>query len=234
MKRAVFDRLQRLRRDKVPVLLVTALSGARQSLCDAHFEVVAGDALPEGIEDTLAEALVSDRSRTVTRAGTQVFVQVFNPPLRMCLVGAVHIAQRLAPMAALTGYDVVVIDPRRSFAADHRFPAVAMHKVWPDDGLRELKPDARTAIVTLTHDPKLDDPALAVALATDAFYIGSLGSKKTHAARLARLKERGFDDAALRRIHAPVGLNIGARSPAEIAVSVLAQVTQCLRGGTRP
>ena len=149
----------------------------------------------------------------------------------MIIIGAVHIAQYLAPMGVLAGYDVVVVDPRRSFAADERFPGVAMHKIWPDDALQALAPDARTAIVTLTHDPKIDDPALEVALRTNAFYIGSLGSRRTHAKRIERLTAAGFDADTLARIHAPVGLDIGARSPAEIAVSALAQVTEALRRG---
>jgi xanthine dehydrogenase accessory factor len=229
MKRDVFIALQALRSDKLPGVLVSALDGEWQGLTNGELVRLAGDALPPGVHLAVTEALRTDRSRTLEVDGRELFVQVFNPPLRMCLIGAVHIAQHLAPMASLTGYDVAVIDPRRSFAADHRFPSVAMHKVWPDDGLKALGPDARTAIVTLTHDPKLDDPALVEALSSPAFYIGSLGSRRTHAARLERLREQGCDDAALSRIHAPVGLDIGARSPAEIAVSVMAEVTAALR-----
>ena len=156
------------------------------------------------------------------------------PAPRLILVGAVHISQALAPIAALAGYGVTVVDPRRSFATDARFPAVALTTEWPDEALTRLAPDARTAVVTLTHDPKLDDPALTVALNSPAFYIGSLGSRKTHAARLKRLAAAGFDDAALARIHGPVGLPIGALSPAEIAISVLAQITAVRRAGAKP
>ncbi len=131
-------------------------------------------------------------------------------------------------MAALAGYAVTVVDPRRAFATDQRFPGVAMIDDWPDDAMAALAPDSRTAVVTLTHDPKLDDPALQAALSSEAFYIGALGSRKTHAARLERLRQAGFDDGQLARIHGPVGLGIGARSPAEIAVSILAQITQVL------
>jgi xanthine dehydrogenase accessory factor len=159
----------------------------------------------------------------------QLFYQPFNPPLRMVVVGAVHVAQPLSVMAALAGYEVTVIDPRESFAAADRFPGVTLSLQWPDEALQSLKLDARCAIVTLTHDPKLDDPALQMALRSDAFFIGSLGSRKTHASRLRRLAKAGFSEPDLERINGPVGLHIGARSPAEIAVSVLAQITQTLR-----
>jgi len=148
-------------------------------------------------------------------------------------VGAVHIAQPLARMAALAGYLVTVVDPRTAFASDERFPGIAISTDWPDEALTQLKPDRRTAVITLTHDPKLDDPALAVALKSNAFYVGSLGSKRTHAARLKRLAELGFGEADVARIHGPVGLDIGAISPAEIAVSILAQMTLALHGERR-
>ena len=179
--------------------------------------------------DQAAEAIHADKSRTVETADGAVFLHVFNPPLRMILVGAVHIAQPLARMAALAGYEVVVVDPRKAFASAARFPGVVVRTDWPDEALEELAPNLRTAVVTLTHDPKLDDPALHVALRSDAFYIGSLGSKKTHNTRIDRLTEAGFDDAAIDRILGPVGLSIGAKSPAEIAVAILAQITDVLR-----
>jgi xanthine dehydrogenase accessory factor len=152
------------------------------------------------------------------------------PPRKLALVGAVHIAQALVPMAVAAGYDVTVIDPRSAFAAESRFPGVTMTHEWPGAALAAFAPDRRSAVITLTHDPKLDDPALAAALRSDAFYIGALGSRKTHAARLSRLREQGFGDPELARIHGPVGLSIGAVSPAEIAVSILAELTQALRG----
>jgi xanthine dehydrogenase accessory factor len=161
-----------------------------------------------------------------------VFIQVLNPPVRLIVIGAVHIAQALAPMAVIAGYQVIIVDPRRSFATDERFPGVTLRTEWPDEVLEELAPDSRTAVVTLTHDPKLDDPALHAALRSPAFYIGCLGSSRTHAGRLSRLRKAGFDDAALARIHGPLGLAIGARSPAEIALAALAQITSRLRGGT--
>jgi xanthine dehydrogenase accessory factor len=174
-------------------------------------------------------AVRDDRSTTVETAAGPVFIEVFNPPLRCFVVGAVHIAQPLAQMAALAGYAVTIIDPRSAFASELRFPGIALSTEWPDDAMAVLRPDRRTAIVTLTHDPKIDDPALTAALRSAAFYIGALGSRKTHASRCQRLAEAGFTPTDLARIHGPVGLNIGALSPAEIAVSILAQITATLR-----
>jgi xanthine dehydrogenase accessory factor len=182
---------------------------------------------PDGaLADAAMTALGADASRTVEIGGRKVFLNVFAPPSRMVLVGAVHIAQALAPMAALAGYAVTVVDPRSAFATEARFPGVDISHDWPDEALAAFKPDRRTAVVTLTHDPKLDDPALAAALRSGAFYIGALGSRKTHAARLGRLKEQGFGDADIARIHGPVGLAIGAVSPAEIAVAILGEITR--------
>ncbi|KAF0676798.1 XdhC family protein [Profundibacterium mesophilum] len=159
------------------------------------------------------------------------FVAIHNPPLRMAVIGGVHIAQPLTVMARLAGYDVALIDPRESFASAARFPGERLVHDWPDAALEAEGLDARCAVVTLTHDPKLDDPALRVALASPAFYIGSLGSTRTHAKRCARLAEAGFEPEQIARIHAPVGLDIGSRSPAEIAIAVMAQITQRLRQG---
>lgn len=159
-----------------------------------------------------------------------VFVAVHNPPLRLLVVGAVHIAQALVPMARISGYDPVVIDPREAFASDSRFPGETLVTDWPDEAVAQTGLDARTALVLLTHDPKLDDPALHAALRSEAFYIGALGSVRTHGQRVARLREAGFTDAEIARIHGPIGLDIGAADPAEIAVAVLAQMTAVLRG----
>ncbi|WP_102223473.1 XdhC family protein [Acidimangrovimonas sediminis] len=159
------------------------------------------------------------------------FIAIHNPPLRMVVVGAVHIAQPLLQMARLTGYDPFLIDPREAFGAAERFPGEAISHDWPDEALKAYGIDARTCVVTLTHDPKIDDPAIAATLASDAFYLGCLGSTRTHAKRLDRLRAAGVEEAALERIHAPVGLNIGAKSPAEIAVSIMAQITETLRMG---
>lgn len=160
-------------------------------------------------------------------------ITLHNPPLRLFIVGAVHIAQALVPMARLAGYDVVVIDPRTAFASARRFPDVTLLHDWPDDALRAQHPDMRSALVTLSHDPKLDDPAILAALGTEAFYIGCLGSRRTHEKRLDRLRAAGMSDTALARIHAPVGLDLGAATPAEIAVATLAQITLALRGPRR-
>ncbi|MGR3364586.1 MAG: XdhC family protein [Maritimibacter harenae] len=161
----------------------------------------------------------------------ETFVAIHNPPLRMVVVGAVHIAQALVPMARLAGYDPLIIDPRGAFAQDHRFPGEDIREDYPDEVLPEVGLDARTAVVTLSHDPKIDDPAIEAALASECFYLGCLGSTRTHAKRVDRLKERGYSEDQIARIHAPVGLDIGSKSPAEIAISVMAQVTQALRQG---
>lgn len=159
------------------------------------------------------------------------FIAVHNPPLRLIVVGAVHIAQPLLAMARLAGYDPTLIDPRSAFGSADRFPGETIIEDWPDEALQALAPDARTAIVTLTHDPKLDDPAIRIALRSPCFYLGCLGSKKTHAKRVERLQAEGLSESEIARIHAPVGLDIGAKTPAEIAISVLAQITQRLRQG---
>ncbi len=176
-----------------------------------------------------AAAARADKSGPVEINGRQWFLSVHNPPLDMAIIGAVHIAQPLAGMAVLAGYGVRIIDPRTAFASAERFPGIALSHDWPDEALALAPLGQRSALVALTHDPKLDDPALSAALRSPCFYIGALGSKKTHAARLARLKEHGFTDEDLSRIHGPIGLAIGARSPAEIAISILAQITERLR-----
>lgn len=177
--------------------------------------------------ESVRKAMRDDQSRMVD---DEQFARVFNTPRRLAVVGAVHIAQELVPMARQIGFDVTVIDPRESFASPERFPGVALSTAWPDQALADFAPDDRAAVVTLTHDPKLDDPALDAALRSDCFYIGALGSTRTQAKRVERLKEAGFDDAEIARIHGPVGLDIGAKSPAEIAVSVLGEIISALRG----
>ena len=161
----------------------------------------------------------------------QTFVCIHNPPLRLIVVGAVHIAQALVPMARIAGYDPVIIDPRETFASESRFPGERILHDWPDDAVASEGLDGRTALVLLTHDPKLDDPALEQALGAGCFYIGALGSTRTHAKRVARLTDKGFTEAQIARIHGPIGLDIGAAGPAEIAVSILAEMTQVLRKG---
>ncbi len=227
MKHAVLQALQEGRARLRPAALATDLKTGAQTL--VMDDAVLGDlALDPGTLAAVHKAIAEDASAPLEASGRRLFVQVFNPPLRMVVVGAVHIAQALVPMASLAGYAVTVIDPRRAFATDQRFPGVELTHDWPDDALARFKPDRRTAVVTLTHDPKIDDPALEVALRSGAFYVGALGSKRTHAGRLARLRERGLSDAELARIHGPVGLALGAKSPAEIALSILAQITQVL------
>ncbi|WP_306113999.1 MULTISPECIES: XdhC family protein [unclassified Roseovarius] len=161
----------------------------------------------------------------------QTFVTIHNPPLRLMIVGAVHIAQALVPMARIAGYDPVLIDPREGFASAARFPGEALLHDWPDEAVAAQGLDARTALVLLTHDPKLDDPALERALTSDVFYIGALGSTRTHARRVERLRSAGFSEADVARIHGPIGLDIGATGPAEIAVAILAEMTRVLRQG---
>ena len=161
----------------------------------------------------------------------ETFVTLHNPPLRMIVVGGVHIAQHLIPMAKACGFEPLLVDPRPAFGSPDRFPDTAISDAWPDEALQAAQPDTRTAVVTLTHDAKLDDPAIKAALRTSVFYLGCLGSKRTHAKRVERLKADGFTDTDIARIHAPVGLDIGGGSPGEIAVSVMAQITLTLRQG---
>jgi xanthine dehydrogenase accessory factor len=192
---------------------------------------------PLAATDSLAlaarEAAQRNESRRVEIDGVAWFLNVFNSPPRLYIVGAVHIAQPLSQMAALAGFSVVIIDPRTSFATGERFPDLHLVTAWPDEALADLPLDRRTAVVTLTHDPKLDDPALFAALNSPCFYIGALGSRKTHGARCERLRARGISDDNIARIHGPVGLDIGAVSPPEIAVSIMAQLIDRMRGGPK-
>jgi xanthine dehydrogenase accessory factor len=227
MKQETLDRLLEVRAAKRSCALLRWLGSDREALV-VDGQAVLGEA-PDTVRDAIAEALRRDKGATVQTDDGPLFIQVFNPPLRLMVIGAVHIAQSLVPIASLAGYDVTVIDPRRAFASDARFPGVNVRQDWPDEALEELQPDARTAVVTLTHDPKLDDPALDVALRSDAFYIAALGSRRTHAARLERLGALGHDAPTLGRIHGPAGLPIGAVSPAEVAIAVVAEMTRVLR-----
>jgi xanthine dehydrogenase accessory factor len=214
-----------------PVVLLTPLDGSAQRVLDAEaLELLALTDAP--LAQAAREALGTDRASTVTSAGVEILVTPQNPPLRMVIVGAVHIAEALSVMARAAGYAVTVVDPRSAFLRPDRFPQVQLVDQWPQQAFAALKPDARTAVVLLTHDPKIDDPALLAVLPTDVFYIGALGSTRTHARRLERLAQAGVSEADRMRIRGPAGLSIGARTPAEIALSVLAQVTQQLRGAT--
>lgn len=185
--------------------------------------------LPAALDEAAAHARATDAARAVETDGGPVFVQALNPPLQLVIVGAVHIAEPLARMGALLGYHVTLIDPREAFARAERWPGMTVLTDWPDEVMEKMGLDHRTAVVALTHDPKIDDPALEVALKSSAFYVGALGSGKTHGSRLRRLAARGWDERALGRIHGPVGLDIGAKSPSEIAVSIAAQLTLALR-----
>jgi xanthine dehydrogenase accessory factor len=232
MKGRFLDAVLAAGREARSVVLATELESGRQLLLDA--DRVEGDlALDDAAVGKMREALRADRNLSLDTPAGRVFVQVFSPPRRCFVVGAVHIAQPLVQMLSLAEYRPIVVDPRESFATEARFPGLELSTEWPDEALERLKPDHRSAVVTLTHDPKLDDPALAVALRSECFYIGALGSKRTHAARCGRLKEMDFTDADLARIHGPIGLSIGAVSPAEIAVSILGQMTQMLRQGEK-
>jgi xanthine dehydrogenase accessory factor len=231
MKAEMLDRLLEARAAKRTAALLRWLGGEREALV-VDGAVVLGE-VPAPLRDGVADAIRRDKGITLQTDAGPVFIQVFNPPLRLMVVGAVHIAQALVPIATIVGYDVTVIDPRGSFASEARFPGVHLRQDWPDEAFEELRPDARTAVVTLTHDPKIDDPALDAALRTDAFYIAALGSKRTHAARRERLAALGHDAPALDRIHGPAGLSLGAVSPAEVAIAVMAEMTQVLRQPSR-
>ena len=226
MKQSLLDAVLRARAEKRPLVLATELGTGRQWIEE---ERKSESGIDMRVRDAARSALQRDRSEVVEVAGGRYFLHVMSPPLRLFVVGAVHIAQALAPMASLLGYAVTVIDPRRAFVTTERFPDVTVVTEWPDDALVSAELDARSAVVTLTHDPKLDDPALHVALASPAFYIGSLGSRRTHAKRIARLAEAGFTDEMLARINAPVGLDIGAVTAGEIAASIAAELTANFR-----
>lgn len=203
--------------------LVTDVASGEQRFVRASG--VEGDPLARDLQERLRQG----RSGLVQHDGRQFFLTVQIPPVRLVAIGAVHISQALAPMAKSVDLDVTIIDPRTAFATPERFPDVPVRAEWPDAILPEIGIDRYTAVVALTHDPKIDDPALAAALRSECFYIGALGSRKTHERRVQRLMASGFSDDDLARIHAPIGLDIGAVSPAEIAVSILAEIVAALR-----
>ena len=207
------------------VAFVTELKTGAQRLIEA------GDAAGDPLAEILADGFRFDRSGVHETDAGEIFVSIHNPPLQMIIVGAVHIAQCVAPIARSAGYDVTVIDPRGAFASQERFPDVTVRPEWPDEVLPEMAIDPRTAFLALTHDPKIDDPALQLALQSECFYIGALGSRRTQAARLERLAAAGISDQALKRIHGPIGLDIGARGAPEIAISIMAEATSALRQG---
>lgn len=223
MRLGILSNLNAERAARRAAVLVTDLaSGAQRLVREAE---VKGDLLAQDLQDSLRRG----RSGLVERDGRRFFLTVQTPPVRVVVIGAVHISQALAPMAKSLDLAVMIIDPRTAFATPERFPGVSLLAEWPDAVLPNIGIDPYTAVVALTHDPKVDDPALSAALRSDCFYIGALGSRKTHARRLERLTASGFTDADLARIHAPIGLDIGAVTPAEIAVSILAEIVAGLR-----
>jgi len=225
MKPETLAAIQADRAARRPVVLATRLSDAAEARI--YPDRVEGELAPPPEVLSAARAVFSNgQSGPVESSQGVVFLHAFLPSHRLVIVGAVHIAQALAPMATMMDLDVTVIDPRRAFASDARFPGVHVMQDWPDEALEQLRPDSGTAVVTLTHDPKLDDPALEVALKSDAFYVGALGSRRTHAKRKERLAALGIGENQFARIHGPVGLNIGAKSPAEIAISILGQLIE--------
>lgn len=223
MKLEILSALNAERAARRAVVLVTDTESGEQRL------VKAADLEADPMADILDKAMRSGKSGSVEHAGKNYFLTVQTPPVRLVVIGAVHISQALAPMAKVAGLDMTIIDPRTAFATPERFPDVKLIAEWPQNVIPEMKFDRYTGLACFTHDPKIDDPALEEALAADCFYIGALGSRKTHGRRVERLKEKGFTDEQIGRIKAPIGLDIGAVSPAEIAVSVLGEVVLALR-----
>jgi len=230
MKRELLARIQALRNGKTPFVLITNLDTGSQQIF--REEEPLGDLAQEIFEEARL-ALRCHESRVLFHDEARHFLQIFGPPPRLLLVGAVHISQSLCEMATIAGFDVTIIDPRRPYASGHRFGDVEISNEWPEQALRNAMVDHRCAIVTLAHDPKIDDPALCFAIRSNAFYVGALGSRKTHANRLKRLREHGFGESELERIRGPVGLAIGAVSPAEISVSILADIVSHLRSAPK-
>lgn len=225
MKRDLLAKVIAARAARLPVAVITDLATGEERM------VARSDAAADPLSAILDKAFRFDKSGVENTDSGEVFVTVHNPPLRLVVTGAVLIAQALIPMARAAGYDIWVVDPRGAFATGARFPDISLHAEWPDEIIPQIGLDQRTAFIALTHDPKIDDPALEMALRSAVFYIGALGSKKTQAARLERLKAKGFTDSALSRIHGPVGLNIGAVGANEIAISIMAEMTKALRLG---
>jgi xanthine dehydrogenase accessory factor len=225
MKAKTVAALKDARSKRVALTLATRLSDAAETL--VYRDTAEGDLAGNAALLTVArKAMEIGRSETVEIDGQKIFLNVYVPPARLIIVGAVHIAQSLAPMATMLDFDVTVVDPRGAWATANRFPGVKVIQDWADEAFQEMGLDVSTAVVTLTHDPKLDDPALESALRSDVFYVGALGSRRTHAKRKDRLAEAGITEEQFARVHGPVGLNIGAKSPAEIAISILGQIVE--------
>ncbi len=225
MERATLQDLLDAGAQRKAIAVITELASGGQRL------VAAADRCGDPLEEALDRGFRFDRSGVHETPEGEVFIAIQNPPLQLVIIGAVHIAQCLAPMGEAAGYGVTVIDPRGAFATGARFPDANVRAVWPDEVLPDMQLDQRTAFVALTHDPKIDDPALTCALSADCFYIGALGSKRTQAARCERLSAAGVSDENLQRIHGPIGLDIGARAAPEIAIAIMAEITGALRQG---
>jgi xanthine dehydrogenase accessory factor len=223
VKIEILRELNAEREARRPAIVITDTANGEQRL------VKANDIAADPLRAELAKQLRMGKSGNVEVAGKKLFLNVYAPTAKLVIIGAVHISQALAPIARALGYDVTVVDPRTAFASPERFPDVPLIAEWPDVALPPLNIDHYTAFVAVTHDPKIDDPALLHAFERDCFYIGALGSRKTHAKRAERLKGQGASDADIARIHAPIGLSIGAVSPSEIAVSIMAEITAQLR-----
>jgi xanthine dehydrogenase accessory factor len=226
MKFDIFEQVLEARAQRKAVALVTELANGTQRV------VTRDHAADDILAQQLDEAFRFDRSGVHKVPEGEFFVHIYNPALRLIIIGAVHIAQSVIPIAKAAGYDIVVIDPRGAFATGARFPDITLHAEWPDEILPKLGLDQRTAMLALTHDPKIDDPSLNLALKSKVFYIGALGSKKTQAARAQRLTDNGFSASDLARIHGPIGINIGAQGAPEIAISIMAELTRVLRLGS--
>lgn len=212
--------------EKRPVVLLRALDGPEQWLIEPGSPDSSLAGLSEELHRRCLDAIKRDGATVLESDGRRYLLQTLSPPYRFIVVGAVHIAQALIPMAQTAGFAVILVDPRAAFATPARFPGVDVRNKWPQEEFADLALDARSAVVTLSHDPKIDEPALAAALESDAFYIGALGSRRNHAGRLERLAELSFDAGSLARINGPAGLDLGGRAPAEIAVAILAQIIQ--------
>lgn len=223
MKLDILKTLNEERAARRATIVITDVASGSQRL------VKGTDVAADPLKDVLQEALRTAKSGMVETPDGKLFLTVYVPSPRLVITGAVHISQALAPMASMLGYDVTIVDPRTAFASPERFPDVKILAEWPDVALPPLNVDKYTAFVALTHDPKIDDPALLHALARECFYIGALGSRKTHGRRVARLAEAGVSEDNIARIHAPIGLPIGAISPAEIALAILGEIVQRLR-----
>jgi len=224
LKDTTLDTLLLKKNNRQKIIFGTEIQTGKQLFLDSNSKNI----LDKKILNASKEILANGKSGIVNINKSLWFINISLPPLRLVIVGAVHIAQPLAKIASTIGYEVSIIDPRSAFANDKRFPNIKIIKDWPEEALEDFNIDNRTAVVTLTHDPKLDDAALSAALKSNAFYIGSLGSKKTHNARIQRLKIANFNDKDINKIHGPIGLSIGAKSPEEIAVAIISEIVATL------